>query len=132
MSRTAGISKDSMTSAAGRNQKGSGRMSSTAEIPSPEQTIEQPSDRLGRSASMAGLATLTSRILGLIRDTVLAAVFGAGNEMDAFVVPTFTKYLTLKGKPAAWGLGNHVLNALLVVTGLLVTIGFFAARPLVT
>jgi putative peptidoglycan lipid II flippase len=143
-----------MTSAAGRNQKGSGRMSSMAEIPSPEETIEQPTDRLGRSASMAGLATLTSRILGLIRDAVLAAVFGAGNEMDAFVVafripnlvrelfaegamsaafvPTFTKCLTLKGKPAAWLLGNHVLNALLVVTGLLVTIGFVAARPLVT
>jgi putative peptidoglycan lipid II flippase len=129
-------------------------MPSTSQIPSSEETIEQPTDRLGRSASVAGLATLTSRILGLIRDTVLAAVFGAGNEMDAFVVafripnlvrelfaegamsaafvPTFTKYLTLKGKPAAWGLGNHVLNALLVVTGLLVTIGFFAARPLVT
>jgi putative peptidoglycan lipid II flippase len=143
-----------MTSAVGRNENGSGRMSSTSEIPSSEEPIEQPTDRLGRSASVAGLATLTSRVLGLIRDTVLAAVFGAGNEMDAFVVafripnlvrelfaegamsaafvPTFTKYLTLKGKPAAWGLGNHVLNALLVVTGLLVTIGFFVARPLVT
>src|SRR5262249_43602890 len=131
-----------------------GRMPSTSEIPSPEETLERPTDRLGRSASMAGLATLTSRILGLIRDTVLAAVFGAGNEMDAFVVafripnlvrelfaegamsaafvPTFTKYLTLKGKPAAWGLGNHVFNALVVVTGLLVTVGFFVARPLVT
>lgn len=129
-------------------------MSSTSEIPSPEERIEQSTDRLGRSASVAGLATLTSRVLGLVRDTVLAAVFGAGNEMDAFVVafripnlvrelfaegamsaafvPTFTKYLTLKGKSAAWGLGNHVLNALLVVTGVLVTIGFFAAGPLVT
>src|SRR5215831_6578182 len=143
-----------MTSAVGRNENGSGRMSSTSEIPSSEETTEQPTDRLGRSASVAGVATLTSRVLGLIRDTVLAAVFGAGNEMDAFVVafripnlvrelfaegamsaafvPTFTKYLTLKGKPAAWLLGNHVLNALLVVTGLLVTIGFFVARPLVT
>jgi putative peptidoglycan lipid II flippase len=103
---------------------------------------------------MAGIATLTSRVLGLARDTVLAAVFGAGNEMDAFVVafripnlvrelfaegamsaafvPTFTKYLTLKGKTAAWQLGNHVLNALLLVTGLLVSIGWLATRPLVT
>ena len=31
-------------------------------------------------------ATLTSRILGLARDQVLAALFGAGNEMDAFIV----------------------------------------------
>src|SRR5690349_2500129 len=100
---------------------------------------DNPTDRLGRSAGLTGAATLTSRVLGLARDTVMAAVFGAGNEMDAFVVafripnlvrelfaegamsaafvPTFTKYLTLHGKPAAWGLGNHVLNALLVVTG---------------
>jgi putative peptidoglycan lipid II flippase len=120
----------------------------------PQEHTAQPSDRLGRSASVAGIATLTSRVLGLVRDTVLAAVFGAGNEMDAFVVafripnlvrelfaegamsaafvPTFTKYLTLKGKTAAWRLGNNALNALLVVTGLLVTIGFFATRPLVT
>jgi putative peptidoglycan lipid II flippase len=97
---------------------------------------------------------LTSRVLGLARDTVLAAVFGAGNEMDAFVVafripnlvrelfaegamsaafvPTFTKYLTLNGKASAWKLGNNVLNALLVVTGLLVTLGFVATTPLVT
>ena len=81
------------------------------------------------------LATLTSRILGLVRDQVLAALFGAGNEMDAFIVafripnlvrdlfaegamsaafvPTFTRHLTLRGKHDAWRLGNNVLNALL-------------------
>src|SRR5262249_7493765 len=129
-------------------------MPSTPDPPASEPNAPQSVDRVARSASMAGLATLTSRILGLARDTVLAAVFGAGNEMDAFVVafripnlvrelfaegamsagvvPTFTKYLTLEGKPAAWGLGNHVFNALVVVTGLLVTVGFFVARPLVT
>jgi len=120
--------------------------------PAPD-IIPLPTDRLGRSASVAGLATLTSRVLGLARDTVLAAVFGAGNEMDAFVVgfripnlvrelfaegamsaafvPTFTRYLTLEGKPAAWRLGNNVLNALLIVTGGLVLLGIVAAGPLV-
>jgi putative peptidoglycan lipid II flippase len=129
-------------------------MSSQPEPPPAVETAAQPTDRLGRSASVAGVATLTSRVLGLARDTVLAAVFGAGNEMDAFVVafripnlvrelfaegamsaafvPTFTKYLTLNGKAAAWKLGNNVLNALLVVTGLLVTLGFVATTPLVT
>ena len=103
---------------------------------------------------MAGIATLASRVLGLARDTVLAALFGAGNQMDSFVVafripnlvrelfaegamsaafvPTFTKHLTLKGKDDAWRLGNNVLNALLLVTGALVVIGFLAARPLVS
>ena len=83
-----------------------------------------PTERLARSAGLAGLATLASRILGLVRDQVLAAVFGAGNEMDAFLVafripnlvrdlfaegamsaafvPTFTRELTLRGKRDAW------------------------------
>src|SRR5215831_20463387 len=126
----------------------------TSQGPSPPKGSAQPTDRLGRSASVAGIATLASRVLGLVRDTVLAAVFGAGNEMDAFVVafripnlvrelfaegamsaafvPAFTKTLTLQGKTAAWRLGNSLLNALLVVTGVLVTLGLLAARPLVT
>src|SRR5580765_7619866 len=127
-------------------------MSSSSEIPPPSENAE-PIDRLGRSASVAGVATLASRVLGLVRDTVLAAVFGAGNEMDAFVVgfripnlvrelfaegamsaafvPTFTKHLTLKGKSSAWKLGNNVLNALLIVTGTLVAAGIVFATPLV-
>jgi putative peptidoglycan lipid II flippase len=128
-------------------------MSSSSEIPPPPESAAPSTDRLGRSASVAGVATLASRVLGLVRDTVLAALFGAGNEMDAFVVgfripnlvrelfaegamsaafvPTFTRYLTLRGKTAAWQLGNNVLNALLIVTGVLVTVGIVAARPLV-
>ena len=72
-------------------------------------------------------------------------MFGAGNDMDAFVVafrmpnlvrdlfaegamsaafvPTFTRHLTLRGKTDAWRLGNNVLNALLLVTGGLVVLG---------
>ena len=102
---------------------------------------------------MTGAATLTSRVLGLVRDQVLAAFFGAGNDMDAFVVafripnlvrdlfaegamsaafvPTFTRQLTLHGKHDAWRLGNNVLNALLVATGVLVVAGMVFARPLI-
>ncbi|PWT84391.1 MAG: murein biosynthesis integral membrane protein MurJ [Blastocatellia bacterium] len=103
---------------------------------------------------MAGIATLASRILGLVRDQVLAAFFGASNDMDAFIVafripnlvrdlfaegamsaafvPTFTKQLTLHGKNEAWRLGNNVLNALLLVTGGLVALGVVFAHPIVT
>src|SRR5262245_51203446 len=127
-------------------------MPSTPDPPASEPSAAQSANRLARSASMAGLATLASRVLGLARDTVLAAVFGAGNEMDAFVVafripnlvrelfaegamsaafvPTFTKYLTLKGKASALNLGNHILNAVLVVTGLVVVVGLAMIRPL--
>jgi putative peptidoglycan lipid II flippase len=109
---------------------------------------------LARSAGVTGAATLTSRILGLTRDQVLAAFFGAGSDMDAFVVafripnlvrdlfaegamsaafvPTFTRRLTLQGKDDAWHLANNVINSLLIVTGAAVVVGFVFARPLVT
>ena len=110
--------------------------------------------RLARSAGLTGAATLTSRVLGLARDQVLAAVFGAGNDMDAFIVafripnlvrdlfaegamsaafvPTFTRHLTRHGKREAWRLGNNVVNALLLITGIAVLAGIVFARPLVT
>jgi putative peptidoglycan lipid II flippase len=113
----------------------------------------RPGGGLARYAGVTGIATLTSRLLGLGRDQVLAAFFGAGNEMDAFVVafripnlvrdlfaegamsaafvPTFTHELTLKGKADAWRLANNVLNALLIATGALVVLGIVFARPLI-
>jgi putative peptidoglycan lipid II flippase len=112
------------------------------------------SSTLARSAASAGAATLTSRVLGLVRDQVLASKFGAGMEMDAYLVafrlpqllrdlfaegamsaafvPTFTRQLTTDGKPAAWRLGNNMINTLVVVTSLLVLLGIVFAQPLVT
>jgi putative peptidoglycan lipid II flippase len=113
----------------------------------------QPREPIARYAGLTGLATLASRLLGLARDQVLAAFFGAGNDMDAFVVafripnllrdlvgegamsaafvPTFTRELSLKGRRHAWRLGNNVLNALIVTTGAAVLCGIVFARPLV-
>jgi putative peptidoglycan lipid II flippase len=97
---------------------------------------------------------MTSRLLGLVRDQVLAYLFGAGNAMDAFYigfripnmmrdlfaegamsaafVPTFTRRLTTQGRAQAWHLGNQLINALLLATGLIVVVGIVFARPLVT
>jgi putative peptidoglycan lipid II flippase len=110
--------------------------------------------RLARSAVVVGLATMSSRILGLARDLALADVFGAGNDTDAYTVafripnllrdlfaegamssafvPTFTRLLTLDGKAAAWRLGNLVITALLLVTGAFVLLGLVFTWPLVT
>jgi putative peptidoglycan lipid II flippase len=112
------------------------------------------SSRLAKSAGVIGLATLTSRLLGLVRDTVLAAVFGASAsmQMDAFnvafripnllrdlfaegamtaaFVPTFTRTLAVSGREAAWRLGSMVMNALLVVTAGLVVVGILFAPQL--
>jgi putative peptidoglycan lipid II flippase len=109
--------------------------------------------RLARSAGVIGLATMTSRILGLVREQVLAYYFGAGDAMDAFrvafrvpnllrdlfaegamsaaFVPTFTGYLTRDGREREWRLGNSVLNGLLLVTLVLVVAGFVFAPNLV-
>ncbi len=109
--------------------------------------------RLARAAGLAGAATLASRVLGLARETVMAALFGAGNEMDAFMVafrlpnlvrdlfaegamsaaliPTFTRRLELAGPADAWRLGNRVITALLLVTGTLVVLAMVFAGPIV-
>ena len=46
------------------------------------------SSRIARSAGLISIATMASRILGVARETVMAAIFGAGSgpEMDAFNV----------------------------------------------
>ncbi len=106
-----------------------------------------------RSAGVVAIATMASRVLGLLRDQVLAYYFGAGDAMDAFrvafrlpnvlrdlfaegamsaaLVPTFTRAHASGGKPAAWQLGSHLLTLLLVVTGVLVLGGILFARELV-
>ena len=108
--------------------------------------------KLARSAGLIGVATMASRVLGVAREMVLAAFFGASAEMDAFnvafrvpnllrdlfaegamtaaFVPTFTRTLTQQGRDAAWRLGNLVINALLVVTGTLVILGIVFAWPI--
>ena len=96
---------------------------------------------------------MTSRVLGLVREQVLAGLFGAGAAMDAYnvafripnllrdlfaegamsaaFVPTFTKHLATAGRPSAWRLGTNVVNALLLGTGVLVALGVVFAEPLV-
>ena len=98
------------------------------------------SSRLARSAGLIGAATAASRVLGLIREQVLAWLFGASASpaMDAYnvafripnllrdlfaegamtsaFVPTFTRTLTTAGKEAAWRVGNLVMNALIIAT----------------
>ena len=131
---------------------------SPSEPTAPAVASSDPSDsgstttKLAKSAGLVGSATLTSRVLGLVRDQVLAFLFGAGDTMDAFnvayripnlmrdlfaegamsaaFVPTFTRRLTLLGKQAAWHVGNQLINALLVVTGALVMLGIVFTEPL--
>ena len=108
--------------------------------------------RLARSAGVMTIATLVSRVLGVARDMALTFAFGASREMDAFnvatripnlvrdlfaegamsaaFVPTFTRHLKEKGEASAWRLGSNVINALMLVTGVLVVLGIIYAYPL--
>ena len=108
--------------------------------------------RLARSAGLIGAATMTSRVLGVARETVLAALFGAGNQMDAFnvafripnllrdlfaegamsaaFVPAFTRHLSTRSREDAWRLGNLVINALAALTLLFVAAGWIFAPAL--
>ena len=96
---------------------------------------------------------MTSRILGVVREQVLAYFFGAGNAMDAFnvayripnllrdlfaegamsaaFVSTFSRALATDGKPAAFRLGRYVVSALLVLTGVAVVLGAIFAEPII-
>ena len=95
---------------------------------------------------------MASRILGLVRDQVLAYFFGASDAMDAYrvgfrlpnllrdlfaegamsaaFVPTFTRHVQESGKASAWRLANLVITALAVITGALVVLGILFADPL--
>ncbi|MBI3939440.1 MAG: murein biosynthesis integral membrane protein MurJ [Acidobacteria bacterium] len=103
-----------------------------------------------RAAGIVSLATLISRISGLVRDQVFAALFGASMVTDAFnvafmipnllrdlfaegalsaaFVPTFTDYLTNRSRQEAWKLANVVINALLVVLSLFTILIFLSAK----
>jgi putative peptidoglycan lipid II flippase len=107
---------------------------------------------LMRAAGLAGSATMASRILGLVREQVLAHAFGASHQMDAFnvafrlpnlvrdlfaegamtaaFVPTFSRVLARDGQEAAWTLGRRALSALLLVTTIVAVVGIVCAEPM--
>lgn len=119
----------------------------------PSSSSPPSATRLAQSAGVVGVATMTSRILGLVREQVLAYWFGASDAMDAYrvafrvpnlvrdlfaegamsaaLVPTFSGTLATDGRDRAWRLGNSVVNALLVATGVLVAGAIVFAPQLV-
>lgn len=73
---------------------------------------------MSQAADAFGVAT---RIPTLLRD-----LFAEG-AMSAAFVPTFSRYLKRDGREAAWRLGSHYFNGLLVITGGLVLAGILLA-----
>ncbi|MBU1082827.1 murein biosynthesis integral membrane protein MurJ [Patescibacteria group bacterium] len=95
------------------------------------------------------VASLVSRLFGLVRDRTLAAHFGAGDTLDAYFaafkvpdlifnllilgalssafIPVFTDYIKRNGKDEAWGIVNSLVNfGTVVLAGVLIIVGLFA------
>ncbi len=104
---------------------------------------------LGRTAGLISLATMLSRVLGLVREQLFAALLGATAMADAFIaafripnllrdlfaegalsqafVPAFKGELRERGTEGAYRLGNTVVGNLLVVVGIAVGLGIYFA-----
>ena len=118
--------------------------------PSPDIRAEKLNTK---AAGIVGLAVLCSRILGVARELIFAALFGS-RLMDAFTmafripnllrdlfaegalstafVTTFTKTTTLSGDAAAWQLANKVATLAIIVLSAVTIAGILSADWLVS
>jgi putative peptidoglycan lipid II flippase len=100
-------------------------------------TLSADKRQIARAASIVMVAFALSRVLGLVRDMVIAGEFGTGMEMDAYrvafrvpdllfqlmaggalasaFIPTFTGYLARGNRAGAWRLFSAIINLLLII-----------------
>src|SRR5256885_12174329 len=118
----------------------------TAAPPAPDSRAERLNTR---AAGVVGLAVLCSRVLGLAREQIFAALFGGGRVMDAFTiafripnllrdlfgegalstafVTVFTRTAALEGDAAAWRLANKVATLTAVCLSAITVLGIITA-----
>jgi putative peptidoglycan lipid II flippase len=120
----------------------------------PAAAAEDPTEKLNtKAAGVIGIAVMCSRLLGLAREQIFAALFGGGGAMDAFTaafripnllrdlfaegalstafVTTFTKTIARGGDDAAWRLANKVATLTAVALGLICIAGMVFSAQLV-
>ncbi len=115
---------------------------------------ERSSDSITRSALLIAMMGLVSRLLGLVRDRVLAAKYGAGDVLDAYYaafkipdliyglivlgalsaafIPVFTSLISRKKKKEALELVRTMLSVGIVILVSVSVILFFFAPQLVS
>ena len=108
---------------------------------------------VARNAGVISLAVTASRVLGLVRDQVFAALFGAGLQYDAFLtafripnllrdlfaegalsaafVTTFTQVQQQKGAEEAFRLSNRVATALMLLLSAICIVGWIFTPSIV-
>src|SRR5438270_3887355 len=106
-----------------------------------------------RATGVVGAAILCSRVLGLIREVVFAALFGATRNMDAFLtafrapnmlrdlfaegalstafVTTFSRRIATEGDESAWKLASKVATLTLVFMSAITLLGILFAPALI-
>jgi putative peptidoglycan lipid II flippase len=111
--------------------------------------LTQERRQIAKAAGLIGLATFSSRIMGFVRDMVLARLFGAGMAADAFFVayripnmlrelfaegsmsaafiPVFTEYLGKRTKEEARELASAVFTVLLTTVAVICLLSILAA-----
>ena len=115
--------------------------------------MKDPNSGLLKSAGIVSASITVSRITGLIRESVLSWLFGAGATYDAYVlgfripnlarelfaegalssafVPTFTRYLATKTHAETRELSNTTGTVILVITGVLCALGMLLSPVIV-
>lgn len=107
---------------------------------------------ISRSAGGIGIAILGSRILGFVRDVLMAKYFGTGMEAQAFFaafripnlmrrlfgegalsasfIPVFTDEMRTKGRDSAWALALSMISLLSGALVVIVGLGMIFASPI--
>jgi len=118
-----------------------------------KETSESGEHSLVRSAGIVSIAIMISRMLGVVRESVLAYFFPARTALDAFYaafripnllrdlfaesvlsnafVPTFVDAETKSGEQAAWRLANLVFNTVTIILVIITFLGIVFAPQIV-
>jgi len=115
---------------------------------------EDIESHIATSAGLVATGTFSSRILGFVRDMILARAFGASTVADAFYVafripnflrelfaegsmsaafvPVFSEYLSLKGKEQAKKLAQATVTLLALITTAVVLLGIVFSPQIIS
>ncbi len=128
-------------------------MTDASTPPQPTSSEQHENQSVVEAAGLIGTATFSSRILGFVRDIVLARLFGATPAADAFFVayripnllrelfaegsmsaafiPVFTEYRTRRTHRDAWEFASAAFTTLLTAVTLVTVLGVLAAPAIV-
>jgi len=113
----------------------------------------QPQRVSTRATGVVGIAVMSSRLLGLVREQVFAGLFGASRNLDIFLiafrvpnllrdlfaegalstafVTTFSKKIATEGDRSAWQLANKVATLTAIFMSAITIVGIVFSREII-